>query len=69
MVIASKDDEESKEEGTKEKLRSLEFDHALKKFANDSNEKIRIITASCLHESFQLADDNEDITILKDVFH
>ena len=68
-MIPSKDDEESKDEVIIEKSKSFEFDKTILKFANDSNEKIRILAASCLHELFQVADDNQDISTLKDVFH
>lgn len=63
------DDEESKvddqfqEQG---QMMPFEFSQVYYCFAQDPEEKIRVTVASCIHEAFLLAQDDEDTSLLRD---
>lgn len=68
LTPAQKPDlEESKDEGCDH--RQFAFNEACLDFATDAVERVRIITASSLHEAFLAAGDDEDTSALRAALH
>lgn len=47
----------------------FEFSQVYFQFSQDADERIRVITASCIHEGFLAAQDDEDTSLLRDTLH